>query len=103
MLRRPQGLLGQVNLAIVESLQEFIGGNVDKLDLVGALEDGIRHGFPHLDVGNLGNDVVQALHVLDVERRVDVDTGLQQVQDVLPSLGVPRARDVAVRQFVQQE
>ena len=46
--------------------------------------------------------VVQALEMLDVDGRDDLDPGREQVDHVLPALGAPRARDVRVRQLVDQ-
>ena len=53
--------------------------------------------------GDLGDDVVQALEVLDVDRGVDVDAGGEQLLDVLPALGVAGAGRVGVGQLVHQE
>ena len=41
--------------------------------------------------------------MLDVERGVDVDAGVEQLRDVLPALGVARAGRVGVRQLVEQQ
>ena len=90
---RPRcGLLGHVDLALPQALEQVVGRQVDQLDLVGSLEDRVGHGLAHGDAGDLRDDVVQALEVLDVERRVDVDAGVEQLLDVLPALGVARAR-----------
>ncbi len=53
--------------------------------------------------GDLRDDVVQALEVLHVDRRVDVDPGLEQLADVLPALQVTRARGVGVGQLVDED
>src|SRR5262249_3795466 len=54
-------------------------------------------------VGDAADDVVEALEVLDVERGVDVDAGVEQLLDVVPALGVARAFDVAVRELVDDD
>ena len=51
----------------------------------------VRHGLAHDHAGDLGHHVVQALDVLDVDGRIDVDAGVEQLLDVLPALGVARA------------
>ena len=56
-----------------------------------------------LTPGDLRDDVVQALEVLDVDGGVDVDAGGEQLLDVLPALGVARAGDVGVGQLVDQQ
>ena len=52
--------------------------------------------------GDAGDDVVERLEVLDVERRDDVDAGVEQLLDVLPALLVARPRGVGVRVLVDQ-
>ena len=93
---------GQVDLAGLQPLQQFVGRQVDHHHLVGLVEQPVGHGLPDADAGDAADDVVQALQVLHVHRRPDVDAGVEQLLDVLPALGVARARRVAVRQFVEQ-
>ena len=97
------GLRGQVDLALAQALEQLVGRQIDELDLVGRVEHRVGHGLAHDDAGDLRDDVVQALDVLDVERRVDVDPGVEQLLDVLPALRVPRACGVRVRELVDQE
>src|SRR5574340_342426 len=52
-------------------------------------------GRPHLSL-------VQALEMLDVDRRVDVDPGGQELLHVLPALLVARAGGVGVGELVDQ-
>ena len=40
--------------------------------------------------------------MLDVHRRDDVDAGIEKLFDVLPALGVPRPRHVAVGELVDE-
>ena len=54
-------------------------------------QDAVRQRFAHLDAGDALDDVVQALQVLDVERRVDVDAGGEDLVHVLPALEMPAA------------
>ena len=42
MLKRPLGLLGDVDLAFPEALDQVVGGDVDQLDGVGTIEDRVR-------------------------------------------------------------
>ncbi len=100
---RPRRLLGHVDLALAQALEQLLGRQVDQLDLVGVLEERVGHGLAHGDAGDLLDDVVEALEVLDVERGVDVDAGVEQLLDVLPALGVARAGGVGVGQLVDQE
>ena len=50
----------------------------------------------------LRDDIVQAFDVLDVERGIDVDAGGDQLLDIHVALGMPAARRVGVRQFIDQ-
>ena len=95
-------LLRQVHLAGRQSLEQLVGGNVDQDHLVRAIEERVGDRLPHADAGDATDDVVEALEMLDVERREDVDAGREQLLDVLPALRVARAGDVAVREFVDQ-
>ena len=102
VLERALGLLGDVDLALFQALDQVVGGEVDELDGVGAIEDRVRHGLAHADTGDLRHDVVQAFDVLDVERRVDVDALAQQLFDVEIALGVPAAGDIGVGELVDE-
>ena len=52
--------------------------------------------------GDLSNDVVQRLDVLDVDGRHHVDPGVEHLPDILPALRVARAGDVGVGEFVDE-
>jgi hypothetical protein len=97
------GLLGDVDLALAQSLQEVVGGEVDQLDFVGLVENRVGHRLPDHDARDLGDHVVQALEMLDVERGVDVDARVEELTDVLPALGVTAPGCVGVRQLVDQD
>ena len=65
--------------------------HVDELDLVGLADDRVRDRLLLLDAGDLLDDVVDGLEVLDVQRRDDVDSRREQLLDVLASAS--RCRD----------
>ena len=77
MLERALGLPGNVDLAFPQPLNQVIGREIDQLDAVGAVEHRIRHGLAHPHMGDLRDHVVEALDVLDVDCRVDVDAAGQ--------------------------
>ena len=56
-------------------------------DIVGAVDDRIRHGLAHDYVGDLCHDIVETFQMLDVDRRINIDASLQQFFDVLPAFG----------------
>ena len=67
VLQRPLGLLRDIDLALLQALDQVVGREVDQLDRVGAVEDRVRHRLAHAHMGDLRDDVVQALDVLDVD------------------------------------
>ncbi len=97
------GLGGHVDPTGAEPLQQAFGRQIDQLDLVGPLQQQVRHRFLHDHPGDLGDDVVEAFQVLDVQRRINVDTGVEQLIHVLPAFGVPAARRVCMRQLVDDD
>src|SRR6185436_4627394 len=82
---------------------QVVGREIHELYSVGAVEDGIGHRLAHAHARDLGDDVVQALDVLDVDGGVDVDAALQQLLDVAIALGVAATGNVGVRQLVDQD
>ena len=49
----PLGLLGDVDLALAQPLEQVVGRQVDQLDLVGLLEDRVGHRLADDDAGDL--------------------------------------------------
>ena len=96
------GLLRHIDLALAQALDQILGGEIDDLDVVRLVEDAVGHRLAHADPGDPGDDVVQALDVLDVERREDVDAGGDQLLDIEIALGMPAAGGVGVREFVDE-
>ena len=97
------GLLRQVDLALAQALQQLVGRQVDQHHFVGLVEHVVGHRLPDADAGDAADHVVQAFDVLDVDGRIDVDAGVEQLVDVLPAFRVARAGRVGVREFVDQE
>ena len=95
-------LLGLVDVAVGQSTAQRLRAHVDELDLVGRAHDGVGDGLALLDPGDRLDHVVQRLEVLDVDGGDDVDARVEELVDVLPPLGVARARDVGVRQLVDE-
>ena len=102
MLERALGLLGDVDLALLQPLDQVVGREVDQLDGVGAVEHRIRHGLAHAHMRDLRDHVVEALDVLDVDRGVDIDAAREQFLDVEIALGMAAAGRVGVGEFVDQ-
>ena len=97
------GLLGKVDLPVLQALDQVVGGQIDQLDLGRLFQDRVRDRLARGHLGHARDDVVQALEMLDVQRRVDVDPGGEQLLDVLPALGVTGAGGVGVGQLVDED
>ena len=100
-------LLGHVDLAGLEPREQIVGRQVDQLDFVGLVEDAIRDRLALAHAGDLRDQVVETLEVLDVDRRPDIDALLEQLLDVLPALRVARRRiafdEIGMRQLVDEQ
>ena len=91
-----------VDLAFLEALDQIVGREIDQLDGVGAVEHGVRHRLAHAHMRDLGDHVIEAFDVLDIDRRVDVDAVTHQLFDVEIALRMAAAFDVGVSEFVDQ-
>ena len=99
---RALDLAARVDLPGAQAQLELLGRQVDEHDLVGLVEHAVGEGLADADAGELEDEVVEALEVLDVDRRDDVDARVEDLVDVLVALGVPRPRRVRVRQLVDE-
>ena len=68
-----------------------------------SLQHAVGHGLAHGDAGDARDDVGEAFEMLDVERRPDVDAGVEQFLDVLPALGMAAVGRVGVGEFVDDD
>ena len=100
VLQRPGDLVGRVDLPGAQPLVQVLDGQVQVDDLVGLLEEAVGDRLAHRHAGRALDQVVQALQVLDVHRADDVDARVEQLEDVLVPLLVVAARDVRVRELV---
>ena len=94
--------IGGVDVAVRHPPPKGLGGHVDQLDLFGGADDLVGHGLPLLDAGDRFDDVVERFEVLHVDGGDDVDAGVEQFLDVLPSLLVPATGDVGVGELVDE-
>ena len=91
VLDRTRGLLGKVDLAFLQPLQQVVGREVDQHDVIRVVEYAVGQRLADLDAGDAADDVVQAVEMLDVDRRVDVDAGGEQLLHVLVALRMARS------------
>ncbi len=99
----PLGLRGDIDLAVPQPLLQIVRGEIDEFDLVRLDDDPVGHDLPDDHPRDAGDDVVEAVEVLNVDGGVDVDAGRENLLDVLPALGVPGPRGVRVGQFIEEE
>ncbi len=102
VLERALRLVGHIDLALAQPLNQIIGRQVDDFDLR-AVYDPVGHGFAHPHPRDLGDDIVQALQMLDIDCRVDVNAGAEQFFDIQIAFRMPRSRRIAVRQLVDED
>src|SRR5262245_23934449 len=92
----------RIDLAGDQPLLKRLRRQVDEDDLVGLIEDSVRERLPHAHAGQLEDLVVQALEVLHVDRRGDVDARGEDLVDVLVALAVSSLRHVRMRELVDE-
>ena len=97
-----RGLLGHIDLALAQTLDQIFRREIDDLDIVGLVEDAVGNRFPHANPGDPGDDVVQALDMLDVERRKHIDPDGNDLLDIEIALGMPAAWGVGVGELVDE-
>ena len=79
----------------MQAFDEFPRREIYQNHVVRCAEQGIRNRLVHAHTGNARHNVVQALKMLNVDGRPDIDTVAQQLLDILIATGVtgpPRLR-----------
>ena len=92
VVQRDLGALARIDLACPQPLMQLLRREVDEHDLVRLVQEAVGEGLAHAHPGQLEDRVVEALEVLDVDRRDDVDPGVQDLLDVLVALLVAHRR-----------
>ena len=95
--------LGGVHVAVGQATPKRLGRHVDELDLLGPTNHCVRNGLSLRHLGDPLNHVVDALEVLEVQRRDDVDPRVEDLLDVLPALLVLDAGSIRVGKLVDQD
>ncbi len=95
-------LLRNVDFSLLEALDQIVRRQINQFDRIGAIEHGIRHGFTHPDMGDLRNDIIQAVNMLDVDCGVDVDAAAQQLFDIKIPLGMTAALGIGMGELIDQ-
>ena len=100
VVERRRDLVGAVDFPRFQPLYQLVGREVDVHHLVGRGQHAVRHALADLDPGDLLHGFVQAFDMLDIDRRYDADSGVEQLHHVLPPFGIAAAFDVGVGQLV---
>ncbi len=95
-------LLGHIDLALLEAVDQLARGQIHQHQIACLGDQGVGDGLAHPHAGDACDGVVEAFQMLDVDGGPDIDTVSEQLLDVLVATRVAGARDVAVREFVDQ-
>ena len=87
--KRRVDLLGRIDVAVRHTAPQRLGIHVDELDLVGGAYGAVGDGLTLADAGDLFDDVVERLEMLDVDGGDDVDPCVEDLPHVLPALRIP--------------
>ena len=92
----------RIDIAVRHSPLKSLRRHVHQLDLIRPAHHFVGHRFMLGDAGDLLDNVVDRLQMLDVDGGDDVDAGVEQIFDVLPALLVLRSWHVGVGEFVDK-
>ena len=93
-------LLFGIYLTSLQALHKFLCCKVDIHNLVGLPDYTVGDAFPHVDTHHCPHLVIQALYVLYVDSRENIDAGIQKFHHILPSLGMAATLHIGVGEFV---
>ncbi len=99
---RPLRLCFLVYLPLIQALDQVPRLNIHKLHLVGFVEHRVGNAFLHGNAGDGGDQVVEALDMLYIDRRVNVNAVIQKLCDILIPFQVAAAVRVGMRKLVNQ-
>jgi hypothetical protein len=97
---RPFGPFAEIHLAFGQPRQQLFRRQINKNDFVGQIEDRIGNSFTDWRACDLANRVAATADMLNIERRINVDPCIEQLENVLVPFGMTRARRVRVRELV---
>ena len=83
-------------------MQQFVGGQIDHLNLICIFKNLIRHCFSNHDACDLRNGFRAAFQVLNIQCCIDTDAIFQDFQDILVSFGMTAPGGIRVSQFIDQ-
>jgi hypothetical protein len=87
-LDRPLRLVGDIDLALTQPLQQLLRRQIHQFDFGGVIQEAVRNGLADANASNLRDGVVQALQMLDVDCGIDVDASRQEFLHIEVTFGV---------------
>ena len=100
VFQRRADLFGRVDLSRFQAIDEVFDGQIEVDDLIGFLEEGVGHRFTNDYAGGPLDDVLETFQMLDVERTDHVDSGVQNLFNILIPLVMARAGRIGMGQLV---
>jgi len=91
---------GSQHIRACDPFAQQLWGDLDELDPISRRNHRIRHRFPLGDASQRLHRIVEAVQVLHIQRTDHIDTGIQELFDVLPTLLVPAPGNTRVSQLV---
>src|SRR3954453_15417188 len=95
-------LFRNIDLAFPKPLNQIVRREIDQFDRIRAVENRIRHSLAHSYMSDLGHDIVETFDVLDVYRRIYVDSSGEQFLDIKIALRMATAGRIGVGEFIDQ-
>lgn len=95
-------MIPEVDLPLGKALPELLWREIDQFDLVSHIEHRVRDCFADDDPGDLPHGIGPTFDVLHVKSREDIDARIEQLENVLVTFWMPRARRIRVRELVDK-
>jgi len=99
---RAFGLVRHIHLAFAQPLDQVARREIDDFDIVGLNRECCRAPFANPYPGNPGNDIVEAVDVLDIEGRKTRRSQRLYSSSTSDSVSGAGCRVVAVRQLINK-
>ena len=78
-----------IHFSFPQALEKFRWCKVNYFDLIRFIDYPVGNRFADYYMGDLGDYIIEALDMLDIQRGIDIDTCIQQFLDILVTFQVP--------------
>ncbi len=102
LLDRPCCHIRDIDFPVPQPLEKFRGCKIDNLDLCCFIDHPVGNRLAHEHTGDLGNNIIETLDVLDIQRGIDIDTGIEQFLDILVAFGVTGTGNIGMGEFIDK-